>query len=166
MEEGFINGADAADDERDARRSDSPAAAALPQRKKRGFWDFSSGSGGGRSKPKRKDSNIPLQDSPTHAYPPSSSRPASGRNSPAFGSDGRRTPGGRHSRDRNPHDSGEAVIIQAAKALKKVALHDARGMRGGDDDEDGREGGVFSLNSAHEAKVRIPIPPSHSNHVY
>ncbi|KAG8952510.1 hypothetical protein FRC04_004570 [Tulasnella sp. 424] len=150
MEEGFINGADAADDERDARRSDSPAA--LPPRKKRGFWDFSSGSGSGRSKPKRKDSNIPLQDSPTHAYPPSSSRPASGPNSPTFGSDGRRTSGVRHSREVNPHDSGEAVIMQAAKALKKVALHDARGMRRGGDDEDGGGEGVFSLNTAHEAK--------------
>ncbi|KAG8928018.1 hypothetical protein FRC01_006573, partial [Tulasnella sp. 417] len=157
MEEGFINGGDAADDERDARRrSDSPAVAALPPRKKRGFWDFGSGSGSGstgKSKPKRKDSNIPLQDSPTHAYPPSSSRPASGRNSPAQGSDGRRTPAGRHSRDGSPHETGEAVILQAAKALKKVALHDARGMRKGDsDDDDGGGGGVFSLNSAHEAK--------------
>ncbi|KAG8976703.1 hypothetical protein FRB90_009050, partial [Tulasnella sp. 427] len=148
MEEGFVNGGDAADDGRDGRKTESPSGTGLPPRKKRGFWSLGSDrTNKGKSSPKN---SIPLRESPTHAYPPSTS----GRNSPAPGSDGRRTPGGgRHSRDGSAQDSGEAVLVQAAKALKKVALHDARGMRRHDSEDEGEgEGGVFSLNSAHEAK--------------
>lgn len=47
--------------------------------------------------------------------------------------------------------------MQAAKALKNVAMHDARGMRKavhGEHDGDDEEGGMgWNLSGAHEAKV-------------
>ena len=126
------------------RRSDSPARMTPP--KKRGLFTFGGKTDTAESRgrrPRRQDSGIPLQDSPTHshAYPPQT-----GSGSPGSG---RQTPG-------NPRQSHEpdheAVLIQAAKALRNVALHDARGLRGETGSEDA-PGLGWSLNSAHEAKV-------------
>ncbi|EGO01583.1 hypothetical protein SERLA73DRAFT_85328 [Serpula lacrymans var. lacrymans S7.3] len=57
------------------------------------------------------------------------------------------TPGRRRSFD--PHEESEAAFMQAARAIKTAVLHDARGIKGGNDELGGL---TFSVNSAHEAK--------------
>ncbi|KAG8902323.1 hypothetical protein FRB99_004631 [Tulasnella sp. 403] len=150
LEEGIGRDSPLGDERGHARTSSSPPPISPPKRSSKG-WFGSFGKGPAtRGRPVRKDSNIPLQTSPSHAYPPNGSGSGSGYQTPRDGSaSGRHTPrpgGGSHE-----NESGEAVFVQAAKALKTVVLHDARGIRGDDADEN-EDGLVWGLNSAHEAK--------------
>jgi hypothetical protein len=55
------------------------------------------------------------------------------------------------SRSVDAHDD-PTIVTQAAKAFKTAVLHDARNIKGTSDVDQGL---VFSVNSTHEAKVRI-----------
>jgi hypothetical protein len=55
---------------------------------------------------------------------------------------------------------GGATIVHAAKVLKTAVLHDARYITKGI--SNGLGGIVSNVNSAHEAKVRLPYPFCHS----
>ncbi|KAG1753685.1 Mechanosensitive ion channel-domain-containing protein [Suillus paluster] len=69
----------------------------------------------------------PVDKHTTHKYPP--------------------TPAGQ--RSVYPHNDDPTIVVQAAKAFKTAVLHDARNIKGADDE---LEALVFSVGSAHEAK--------------
>lgn len=112
----------------------------------------------------RKNSSIPLQESPLHHYPPT--LPLQGKPGESSGS-GTQTPAssGRQTPVHLPHFDGQQrksedalrndgrLLHTAGKALKSAVLHDARNMTGKGNHEEAAVG--FGLNSPHEAKVHL-----------
>jgi len=94
-------------------------------------------------------SDHPYDRHDNHKYPHKSaptSVPGASRHSP-LGPSGKSTP-----LQRNSDDDDEAVVVQAAKALKTAVLHDARNLKGKDP---GNTGLGWDVTSAKEAKVSL-----------
>ncbi|KAI0080698.1 hypothetical protein K474DRAFT_1589318 [Panus rudis PR-1116 ss-1] len=126
--------------------SSDPDATLVKKKNRKGKQRTSWLGGGETTEPEadqqRRDHNLSVN---PHAYPPSSATPSPLRS-------GAQTPKRKNSAET---EEGAAELVQqaattAAKALKTAVLHDARNIKGKDNDDLG--GLVWNVTSAHEAK--------------